>query len=263
MASQNITFSLPDDEYNALKAESLEPPYNGVLADACRQIIRGRYEMVIQSTTDVGKLKSYYEGKIELLEATNEKLLDRLSASDRSSGLSGLDHKEKKVGSQISDAIKRERSEWEQAALKEKYDALKLEHEKLKGEYDELEEEVDELRKTTSTDNRIQSYMEPTTNALGILLDKLPGLKARVEQNGLGSILGGGAPVAIGAGNLDEQSQDDLNVGRFVRNEFAGERYKLAIDTIRYMRDNPGVLHAITNSDKFRVYMAQRQPQAA
>lgn len=267
MAMKNVTISLPEGEYNELTQEALQPPYSGTLTDMCRAILRGRHEMIVQPSHDAERLKSYYEGKIELLQSDKADLLNRLSSADKSNGLAGLDVKEKKVGTLIKEAEDRMRTEFEQRALKEKFDELTERARLLTERNKELEIENASLQDGSDFHQKAQAYIASGSEALGALLKASPALEARVEQGGLAGLMGlnglGGSPMQISGGSLTETQQRDLKLGQVIAKEFAGENYGLIVLAIRYMRDFPGVLASLTGSPKFAAWQQSKQAAQA
>lgn len=251
----NVSFKVSDDELALIKQEIQGPDYNGNLSVYLRKIWEGREDMVIEIEPDYERQKGYYEREITKLETQIEKLQDRLSQANRSTGLAGVDTKQQNVHRLIAEAVAKTKEEIAQATLKEKYELLVKQHEDLITEFKRLEKENQEFSEGAKAEAKFGTYLDMGSKALGALIESSPSIKARYDQGGfagLAGIGGGGNGLVLSS---PEQEQD-LKLGQVIRQAFAGEKYGQIIDVIRYMRDNNGVLGAIVQSPKFQAFMS-------
>lgn len=251
----NLSIPLPKEEYLAFVQEAKGAPYNGRASELARKIIRGRHEMVIEVSDDLEKAQLAHDLALDALEKENEKLLKALSSSKADSGLSGIVMKKDQQDQTLTAALAQHKREWQQEQQEKEYATLKEEHKDLKLKYEQNEEKLAELKEATSVRQTIGEYMSMVGDAGGAILNHVPALKERLEQDGLSGLWGGPkTTLGIGAG-LTESQQEDMGMGMAIRKDYPGDNRDRLIDLLRYFKANPQVFLSLIKQDAFQKFV--------
>ena len=96
------------------------------------------------------------------------------------------------------------------------------------------------------------------------MLGQAPQLQEHIIANGLGSLWSGQAKAAPTATPPPTpQAEADQRLGRDIRKDFPGEKLRMIMSVVQFLRDTPAVLQELLVSQAYKLYRAKKKPANA
>lgn len=249
-SSASLAIRVPLSEKEEFLAEATE---HGTLPTPyLTEIFRQRHSKTLTIQPNDEKLIARLEGKIEMLNEQNDKLIQQVGEARKSEGLGSIEGKQKSAEKMADERVDKKIAAWEAARFKE-------EHEKLKADKAALEAERDELKGNVMAHDR---YMM-IADIGGKFLASNPALNERVGST-LSGFLGGGQAGLSGPALTDEQ-QIALTVGETIMTDLAPIRPQI-LAFLDVLTTEPGLIKIVQGNKNFQAahaaIVSQRNQQA-
>ena len=251
-----ITFRITDEQEQKGKQLAMQKGLDDNIHQFSKglflSVLSGETEVVVMSA-DVDLIKARYEAKMELLDAQNKELLNRLEKANESSSLNGLENKQRCVASLINEALEKERQ-------KNYVSNLEKENADFKADNKAMEKRIEELEQVADSEAKMQRWVETG----GKVLESVHRVNPRAAErltNGLSGFLGmptNDEPAQLNAApQLTETEQHAMAIGTGIQKSF-GEQSSSAIRLLKYFAGNLPELTKFLNQSKVTTYFSNK-----